>query len=99
LLGAGRTAEFAWLCYCAGDRQTGALVANLRPEIGQLQFQALIGASSVEVQLLDHNACDQARSGILPAPQPVLSDGSIHRLGLPPYAVAFSRFSSISVNS
>jgi hypothetical protein len=89
LLGAGRNVEFAWLCFCAGNRQIGALVANLRPEIGQLQLQAPIGAASVEVKRLDRNAC----GGTLQAPQQVVSEGPTHRLWLPPYAVAFARFS------
>ena len=89
LLGAGRNVEFAWLCFCAGDRKIGALVANLRPEISQLQFRAPLGATSVEVRLLDRSACGQADS--LRAPQPVVSEGST--LVLPPYAVAFAQFS------
>ena len=63
LLGTGRNAQFAWLCFCARDRKTGALVANLRPEISQLQFRAPPRATSVEVRLLD-------RSGVRPGQQP-----------------------------
>ena len=92
LLGTGRNVAFAWLCYRAGNHQIRALVANLRPELSRLQFRAPISAKSVEVQILDCNACGQARSGALPAPQPVVSDGSTHQLGLPPKAVAFLRF-------
>src|SRR5271165_4065917 len=91
LLGAGRNIAFAWPCYRAGNQQTRALVANLRPELSRLQFRAPICATSIEVQMLDCIACDLARSGALPAPQPVDSDGSTQRLGLPPYAVAFLR--------
>jgi hypothetical protein len=90
LLGAGRNAQLAWLCFYAKGRKSGALVANLRPEISQLQFRAPLGATSVQVRLLDRNACGQADS--LQTSQQVVSEASTHRLGLPPYAVAFARF-------
>ena len=73
------------------DGQIGALLANLRPEISQLQFNAPLSAASVEVKLLDRNACGPAGQALRRRRFRLFQTGL--PLLLPPYEVAFLRFS------